>query len=441
MACLLRMSFFLCTFVRKLKEDMRLLLVLLSVMTFTVQDKRTVATEGILPNEMSVSYSCTYQKGDVRAGDTATLVVNGLAGITVEGIAVYLKSNKSAGAGIVTMTADGDVLLQQEGTYKEWFSAYNNAESQPLSWTGQKNMTEGTMQVQVIGKTNSLHIEKYEISWIPIPTDPRVVTLMNGAESMGTLKEQRGGEGVVLPQGVNQGEWTFTGWSETEFWEIEMLPELHPANTVFYPASDCRLWAVYCRDNGNDLSYVTELGEEGVYIYMDAVSRRAIRGVPEKGIMQSAEMNLYDEVQYYIIVFQGTDTAYIYSMQDETPIGYSGKQLAVAQTPWRVYHAGEETLFYTTINDKNYVLWPSMMDASGEVNYAGLLQADPGPSSLRLLAPGEQKARYTYTCHPEAAGIEITDEVVNGVADERVLIQFGEYELVIRNGRKQLRQR
>ena len=57
---------------------MNLLLILLGVMSFTVQSKDAVKADGTWPYSMEATYACSYQKGDVRAGDEAVLTVTGL---------------------------------------------------------------------------------------------------------------------------------------------------------------------------------------------------------------------------------------------------------------------------------------------------------------------------------------------------------------------------
>ena len=160
-------------------------------------------------------------------------------------------------------------------------------------------------------------------------------------------------------------------------------------------------------------------------------------GTPVDGRMESAPLDLNDEKQYYRVQYINPDTAYIFDMRSETPIGYSGTKLAAVLSPWKVYHEGEETLFYTEINKKNYVLWPDLTDDYGNEWYTGLRQAEPGSSPIRLIAPMEQD--ISYTCHPEAQGIEATPAGADG--KERVLMNIGNYELIIKNGKKQLRLR
>ena len=412
---------------------MQLLLLLLSVMTFTVQSKSDVEVSGTCPPLLEVSYSCTYQKGDVRAGDTATLSLTGLNGIALETVAIYMKSNKSSGAGTITITADGSVIGQEEGTYAEWFGSYNNTDFQPIGWSGTQKAD--MLQVQITGTTNSLHIEKYEIQYSEGAR--YTVTLMNGSEVYQELKEKSGGSGVVLPMLSSKDEWQFMGWSETEFWEVTSIPQFHAPQSTFMPSHDCRLWAVYQKGSTLKQLYVKDLTEWGIYIYFHSVTHKVMSGTPVDGRMESAPLDLNDEKQYYRVQYINPDTAYIFDMRSETPIGYRGTKLAAVLSPWKVYHEGEETLFYTEINKKNYVLWPDLTDEGGNEWYTGLRLAEPGSSPIRLIAPMEQ--HISYTCHPEAQGIEATPAGADG--KERVLMNIGDYELIIKNGKKQLRLR
>ena len=90
---------------------MKLLMILLAVMTWTVESKNSVSGEGTWPYSIEVDYSCSYQKGTVRAGDEATLTMSGLGGITVEKVVMHMKANKSSGAGILTILANDKQIV------------------------------------------------------------------------------------------------------------------------------------------------------------------------------------------------------------------------------------------------------------------------------------------------------------------------------------------
>ena len=84
-----------------------LLSILSLVMTWTVETKSTVKGSGDVPAAVTADYACSYQKGTVRSSDNATLTLVGLNGIMVERIEMYMRSNKSAGAGVISVYADG----------------------------------------------------------------------------------------------------------------------------------------------------------------------------------------------------------------------------------------------------------------------------------------------------------------------------------------------
>ena len=409
---------------------MKLLLLIVSMMTFTVTDKRTVTADGLWPYDMSATYYNTGSKGSVTSKDTATLSVGGLDGVEVQQVRIYMRSNKSTGAGVVYVTVNGDRSKVKEGSYKDWFGAYNNTDYQALELLTEARKHVGAMEIQIVGTENSLHIEKYEIVW----TQAQVytVTLMAGQQRYQTLTELYGGAGVVLPELMVYDEsWEFAGWSETPFWSLPTgsWPEMYYAGMTYHPTEDCTLYAVYQREISHPQTYVTDL-EDGVYLYVNSQVYVAMRGVPENGKIVAASVSAYDEQQFYEIDFHGTDTAFITHAMTETPIGYSGTQLAAVASPWRVYHADDETLFYATVNGQNYVLWYDLLEEC-----FGLLKADPMTSPMRLQTTLVNERELEFTCYPEAEGI-IT---VNGerMSGERS-VSFGIYNLKIINGRKYL---
>ena len=71
-----------------------LLLVILSVMTWTVESKNTVRlTDGsTAPYDLEASYTNTYNKGQLRLGDEATLTLKNMGGVSVERVSLALMS-------------------------------------------------------------------------------------------------------------------------------------------------------------------------------------------------------------------------------------------------------------------------------------------------------------------------------------------------------------
>lgn len=411
---------------------MKLLLILLSVMTWTVTSKSSVTGDGEWPYDIDVAYANTYNKGQVRQGDTATLSLGNLGSITVEQIEVYVRSIAAAGAGTFSVVANGQTVATKSGTFKDWFGAYDNDNYHALRLLNQARSGVNELSISLVGTTNSLFIEKYVITYTPLPA--RTVTLRKGSAVYTTITEEGSMQGIVLPQLPDTAEWKFIGWSATELWTVNETPAFYEANTKFYPKEDCTLWALYLFDDTPETVYVSEL-QMGDYMYVNRESGMALRGVPENGRMASAITDVLDESQRYHVQFSGTDTAYITHVKTGTPIGYSGTKMVAAASPWLVYHQNDETIFYATIKGKTYVLWLNIYD-SGDY-YAGLMEATPVNSPLALQVPRQASGEKTYTCHPEG-GMDIVDVQADERTTGRWSFPFGPYQLLIQDGKKYL---
>jgi len=415
---------------------MKLLLILMSVMTWTVETNTQVSGEGIWPYDIEVGYTCTYQKGTVRANDVATLSLGNLGGITVETIRVYLRSNKTGGAGTFSVKGNGQVIATKSGSLAEWTGSYDNENFRPVDLIATSVPNIDELDIELTGTANSLYIQKYEIVYSM--ASPRTVTLMRGDAVYATMSEPSGMQGVLLPSVPDSAQWKFKGWSKTHFWTVYEAPELLPAGRKYYPDEDCTLWAVFMYDDSPEKVYATEL-KSGIYMYVYREQHLALTGVPyEDGTMARAPIDNGDVRQHYQVDF-AEDKAYITHVASGTPIGYSGTKMAAVASAWSVYHEGESTLFYTTIKNKNYVLWLSIYDSELSSLHAGLMSADPmsSPMALQIVA---EPSEPSYTCHPELPqGLEETNEGTNETTAERVLMQIGNYELYLLNGRKELR--
>ncbi len=416
---------------------MKLLLIILSMMTFTIQDKHSVASAGDQPVGMQVSYANTGSKGSVTAGQEAVLSLTNLCGIAIDRITVYVKSNQSSGAGEFTVTADGLTIASKSGTFMQWMGFYNNTTYFPISLL--QNATQGVtdLTVRLKGTANSLHIEKYEIQWTQ--ATPRTVTLMYGNRVFATMSEPAGNSGITLPNVPDSAEWKFMGWSETEIWNVSTIPAFLPAYDKYIPDADCTLWAVFkYQEEAPDEGYATTL-TDGEYRYVNSANNTVLTGVPEEGEMQSGVLNLSNANQVYSIAFQDSTTATITHTATGTPIGYSGTKMATNASPWKVYHEGEETIFYIEEGKKLYVLWLNIPDKEVQsLYYAGLWSVESLQSPMRLLRVVETSGETYYTCHPEAPmGVEeVKDERTNELTGERVLMHLGTYQLKIKNGKK-----
>lgn len=412
------------------------LLVLLSIMTFTVENKNTVSVDGdgVLPYNMEVVYDCSYQKGQVRAGDVATLTLGELGGIVVEKIEVSVRSNKEAGAGTFTVQANGETVSTKSGTLMNWIGKYDKEYYHPISLLTSSVQNVQTLTIQLTGTTSSLFIEKYEITYGNGPA--RTVTLMKGDELYETIEEDASGQGILLPTLASLDHWQFVGWTKTKYeQEVAELSSLYPSGTKFYPGEDMTLWAVY-EYQAEPHVYETEL-VSGEYLYVNTYDQKAMTGVPENGKMGVLLANIENPNQWYTVTFNTQrDSATIDYTATNIHIGFSGIKLVEKRTPfwWAVFHEGEKTAFYTTINGKTYMIYPGYDSGDGE--YTGLVQVNDvtqTPTALRSAIPETQKTRYS--CFPERL-----EPIENTEAEtHEIMVPFGIYEMHIQNGHKRLK--
>lgn len=426
----------------QLYVQMKLLMLILSfLMTWTVKDKHSVTGDGSWPHNTDARYECTYQKGDVRQGDTATIVLNGLSGCTIEGVNVYVKSNKSSGAGIFTVRVNGNIIATKSGTFKDWTGSYDNTNFHAVSLVSTPIEGVENLSIELVGTANSLHIEKYALQWAQAV--PRTVTLMHADECYTTLTEGIAGQGVLLPSLPDEDYWHFEAWSENHFYGVNTPPSSWIEPGRYYPAKDVTLWAVYAYHETEEDTYVTEL-ESGSYLYANAATQKAIAGPVMDGYVENAPINRDDFNQTYEVMLNETkDTATIRHMETDTYIGYSGLNLTAKASPWLVYHEDNKTAFYIKYNNGTYILLPDQLKqySDGTCFEVGMLKSvkDVSTTPTVLIPAGPVIYEQAFTCHPECGlGIE---EVTSGKQHEMEkewIIPFGNYKLIILNGQKKL---
>jgi len=403
---------------------MNLLALILSVMSFTVTSKSSVTAAGTWPYSMEANYHCTYQKGQVRQGDTAVIVVSGLDGIKLEQVEVEMRSNKSSGAGTFYVKVNGEEI-----TNKAIADLTDSLITINLDIAPQAGVNE--IEVLLVGTESSLFINKYIFHWSQ--GTPYTVTLNKGNKTVEALT----GSEIVLPSMEDEGEWSFIGWTDRPFYVMnEPLQTLLPAGS-YRPTDDITLWAVYAHQAQWEDRIATEL-RDGVYLYVNTASGNAMQGNVWEHKTDVAKIDLNDRMQWYEVLFDefGLATIRLLYVYGEEYIGFQGTTLVNAPSKWNVFHEGQKTAFYTMINNEIYVLWPDMLQNDYATFSAQLVKTnDLSKTTTALLSTDET---VTMTCYPEI-GFDV--ETVNGeerTAKGEWIIPFGNYRLIIKDGNKRL---
>lgn len=140
---------------------------------YTIVSKN-VQTSGIAPNNSYATYSQTYTgtSGQIRGGDTASLIISGYQGYVIKGLTLSMKSNKGSGSGSLSVTTSlGKDLASIPN------SAFNSS-----NWNGGYSTSfvdivvdikddqyiiqeDETIAVNIVGSANSLYIASYTITY------------------------------------------------------------------------------------------------------------------------------------------------------------------------------------------------------------------------------------------------------------------------------------
>lgn len=413
-----------------------LLSILSLVMTWTVETKSTVKGSGDVPAAVTADYACSYQKGTVRSGDNATLTLVGLNGIMVERIEMHMRSNKSAGAGVISVYTDGARIAQKEGSLRDWIGKYDNSAFYPIEvFVGQQRIQD-SLVINLAGTTNSLYVEKYVITYQQAPT--YTLTLMEGNGIYTALTESTGGAGVLLPSCPNKDEWQFVGWTDTPFWNVSSLPgNIYPPQTKIGLTENLTLWAVWRYMPHPEEMYMAEM-QSGDYIYANTDNQLAITGVVENGMMQQALVNPLDSNQIYHVDFDpSAQTATIQHLLTNQYIGCEATTLVAKPTHWMVCQNGIHTAFYTIHNGRKYVLWPNRIDEESGLRYAGLLITNDVTKTPTALIKPQSPNEQIYTCYPDH-DMHLEQ---NPTHTHEIIVPFGIYEIHIIRGEKYIRLR
>lgn len=420
-----RFQLFLVILHAELYANMKLLLILLNIiMSFTVTSYNSVSGDGTFPYDMEVNYANTYNKGQVRLGDTAVIALSHLEGINVAKIEVEMKGNKDSGKGTFYVKENGQLTAQKNiaNLSDEWVTV-------DLMVPAKDDVD--AMEIMLVGTENSLYINKYIIHYDM--NAPNAVTLMKGNNEVDVLT----GSTVTLPALEDEGDWNFIGWTTTPFYvQTERLENLIPVGT-YQPETDCTLWATYQYAVPLENQIVTELND-GVYIYANTSSGRAMRGDIRNGKTDVAAIDMSDYMQWYEVLFdeEGLATIRLLYVYGEAYIGFEGTKLVDKPSKWNVYHEGQKTAFYTMVSGQTYILFPDMLQNDYETYSAQLVKTSnisDTPTALLL-----QDETITMTCYPEI-GYDLET-----ISDDRLpisgewYIPLGNYRLVIKDGKKQL---
>ncbi len=238
--------------------------------TITIALTSTSSAEVIeedAPSSIVVSYQQKggNGKGWFIANAVADLSLTGIAG-TISSILVNMKSNKSAGAGQVSLTLGTQSLLSFSGSFADWMHTGYSTTYLPFAAIGTWRIDVGdVLQLHIAATENSIYLGQVEIEYTP---DPPVIQcaefrwLEQQSLRREVVCETVADEGVIAPE-VNENDrvikrngqtYHFMGWTNLPAESTATAPYTFLPHQRCYPTSSQEvLFALYKLQTGNEI--------------------------------------------------------------------------------------------------------------------------------------------------------------------------------------------
>lgn len=437
---------------------MSFLCVLAAVASFVIETKSSISASGDLPEGSQATYECTYKKGQLTKGNTATLSLTGWQNTCIQRVTLSMRSNKSSGAGSLVVQVGGNTVWKIDDCKFDsmaWHGSYSDIYV-PISHTFTPAISsQGDIQILITASANSLYIESYEIEWTKGEARPYNVTLVSDGTNVFTqVSEQSVGSGVVLPSLPDIAEWFFLGWSEIPIAETTTFPFIFSAGTYYYPSFDTRLYAVYTDYRNPELStkQYTE-ANSGFYALAFPITEKALNGevdetmhgVPLSDVSLRKDSSGYYERLFeispsmiYAIDFQDDTIAQIWHAESGEGIGYKNNNVCAGTFEWHYRRLPDATFAFYVPQDKVYSrVLTVTYDAQSDCIVAACVSFPDSllRSQALLFEADYSKCPIRYTSYPY--GQTIPSVLSAQKETETRMVQMGLYRLYINsNGKK-----
>lgn len=420
------------------------------IATFTVETNKKVSTSGILPENAATEYVCTGRKGQMTAGQSAVLTLTGWQNTEIQSVTLSMRSNKSAGAGTLQMTIDGQNIWSiADSGFDQWSGTYSTDYTDiTRTFSPIIKPADGNISIRIDATTNSLYIARYDIVYQKAALRPYSIDLQAETGTYSCLTETATGAGILLPSLPNEDGWKFLGWAESPIEETTVRPQIYAPETTYYPRQDGTLYAVYSDDiQTPDLLQRTDC-QSGYYAIAFPVLNTVYAGAITSSTIPAREITLAttDSVWYertfdiapemvYYIDFSADSTATITHLSSSQSIGCKNNKLSDTPTRWRYRVLSDETVaFFLPDADGDMVsaLW---IDVDSDKNYCGKIVRLNGNTLVYqtlLYEPPVNESLTHYTSYPKRSDIRLTI----GENDIQQTMQIGIYKLHIVNGKK-----
>lgn len=438
-----------------------LLSILLTLVSFTVENKSSVSVSGVAPMGSSATYENTYKKGQLTAGNSATLTLSGWQETLLNEVTLYMHSNKSSGAGTLDISIDGHTVytIGNYGFNSPYWNDSYSTEDVPITiaWEPYMDVRQGDISIRIEATENSLYISRYDLNYNTAAKRAYTVTLMSSVGGcVSELKESAIGSGITLPHIDWQQEgWHFAGWSTEDIRETKGVPDLMIAGKTYYPTSDVTLYAIFTNVNEDVRICATDELHSGKYIIMHSASPLLVTSEGEEEVLTyySTSSEYISETENQICysgdipqdaVFQlhlaGDSICYLYDYMG-LPVGQQGGNICTEEKPWTLRRTAPYLWqILSTENEHTYYLalrtWKS--PGSGEEILVFKPEEQTNLAVSFLLFNVDELFKESIYSSTPTRYTQSVEETHAGARTKEVRIPLGIWDLLIKDGRKYL---
>ncbi len=409
--------------------------------TYIVTSKTSVLAEGNEPvgSMATFAQTGTGQKGQMTADNSTLFTLTGLQGLYLHKVTLQMRSNSTAGAGMLQMTVGEDILWQiNQSSFatEQWNGSFTTAWT-PIAWSVTPSYLfdqHNSLSIHITATENSLYVASYTITYSTEAPTPYTVQFHTGTnQSLAPLTENGVGEGLILPScQAADSIWYFTGWIDTPIASTNdknQLPPIYAAGERFYPLGNTTLYALYCNTpNEANLWVQDTIFASGYYIMVDSLWNTMPHGATNsQGRIEVFDLEItqltndgyaifpkayyLDEVVYFID-FLPDSLAMIQHVETQQYIGYprtvSGK-LTKDSVAWNYrVTPGKEVVFYHAFGSE-WVQLRTKPDNSGDPYYQAYKTTFTKCANILFnIDDCPEIVQSTYTSYPLGTAINNT---------------------------------
>ena len=313
----------------------------------------------------------------MTAGNSTRLELRGWDDYIIKEVELQMHSNKSSGAGSLSLVIGNDTLWQidnQPFSDKSWAGEYTT-NWLPITRSMNTIVKENEcIEINISATESSLYINSYTI-YYAVP-QCYTVTFHTGLDTCPPpLTQSASDKPLILPAWQDTAEWYFLGWSEEEVLENQLTMPLLSAGDTYFPRKNTTLWSVYSnqRENSAISEYIS--GQyaiamcnmvEGDDMVMDGyvqengfISTQPVKLMRNHDGAYCIQSMLPEDVFYDVQFYNKDSTVRIMHHDTKRMIGYKGEKLFTIDTLWqyRVLEEDGSLAIYYPNKDNYYALY------------------------------------------------------------------------------------